>query len=68
MNHQPLTLEIEEDENKTQNVKQPKEEEEESNRPKKTICWSEDAKKLYKERTEERKEGEDQDIDSVNRK
>ncbi|XP_071582471.1 uncharacterized protein [Temnothorax nylanderi] len=44
------------------------EEEEEQNMSKKIICWNEEARKLYRERTEAWNVNEDQEIESVDRK
>ncbi|XP_024891452.1 trichohyalin-like [Temnothorax curvispinosus] len=66
--HLPLTLLLQEEENTRQMEGCTEEEEEERNMSKKIIVWNEEAKQLYRERTEVWNETEDQEMESVDRK
>ncbi|XP_024872525.1 intracellular protein transport protein USO1-like [Temnothorax curvispinosus] len=66
--HLPLNLLLEEEENTRQMEGCTEEEKEERNMSKKIIVWNEEARKLYRERTEVWNETEDQKMESVDRK
>ncbi|XP_024872415.1 golgin subfamily A member 6-like protein 22 [Temnothorax curvispinosus] len=64
LDHLPLTLLLEEEENTRQIEGCTEEEEEERNMSKKIIVWNEEARQLYRERTEVWNETEDQEMES----
>lgn len=66
--HLPLTLLLEEEENMKQIEMMTEKEEKEQNMLKRIICWNEEARKLYRERTEVWNENEDQEIELVDGK